>query len=106
MLYLLKDDTMLDMFYEGYTNTPRMPKFHGRKAINDIVKGFVIKDEPSDTWLIRDEDLDALAGFLYKETYKSKDVTKTIENVTEYKNVSYRIRPLREKLWDLFTNIY
>ena len=100
MLCLVKDINLVDMFYEGYTNTPMMPIFHKMGKINDIVKGFAIKNE-EDNWIIPNDDLDTLAGYIYKAVSKStkKDI---VDYATTFKNINYNKSRLKNRLDEIF----
>lgn len=100
MLCLVKDTSMVDMFYEGYTNTPMMPIFHNMGKINDVVKGFATKDE-HDKWIIPNDDVDTMAGFIYKAVSKStkKDI---VDYASTLKNVDYNKSRLKNRLDEIF----
>ena len=104
MLCLVKDVSMVDMFYEGFTNTPMMPIFHNMNKINDIVKGFAVKNE-DDKWEIPADDIDTMAGFIYKAVAKStkKDI---IDYASTLKNVEYNKTKLKNRLDDIFKGNY
>ena len=97
---MVKDTSMVDMFYEGYTNTPMMPIFHNMGKINDVVKGFATKDE-HDKWIIPNDDVDTMAGFIYKAVSKStkKDI---VDYASTLKNVDYNKSRLKNRLDEIF----
>lgn len=100
MLCLIKDDTLLEAFYEGYTNTTMMPIFHNTTKINDIIKSFATKDE-NEKWIIHNDDIDTLAGMIYQVTSTSKK-TNVVEWASTFKNIKYDTWALRTRLKDIF----
>ncbi len=100
MLYMLKDDTLLNDFYEGYTNMTYKPKFHSNAEISEIVGEFAKKNENSDNWYISPEDLDNIAGLLYLKVINSTR-KNAVEWFTKFKNISYSQYELMRKVNEL-----
>ena len=64
MLYMLKDPTLLDAFYEGYTNTQYRPRFHSDDEINNIICGAA--EKRTGTWYLSDEHINNVAGLIHR----------------------------------------
>ena len=101
MLCLLANSPNLDKWYQAYTMTPMMPVFHKQDKINNIIKSFAKKDGYTDKWLILDDDLEIMAGYLFKVVSSSKR-TNILDYATSYSNIAYDQLRLRCILQELF----
>ena len=63
MLMMLKNEDLIEDFYEGYTNQMMMPKFSNDTKVNAILKGFVQKNENGYFYIDHDQ-IENLAGIL------------------------------------------
>lgn len=108
MLCLVTEDSMRDVYYEGYTNRPLMPVFHNNEKINSVVKTFAQKTEDTEGrdcgyWHIPEDDIDTLAGMIYKKMYKSRK-KNVVEYCSTFKDLIYNRSLLEARLDILFTN--
>ena len=102
LLCLVKNDEMREIFYEGFTNMQMCPVFHSLDKINNIVKGFATKNEDYNRWEICNDDIETLAGLIYKATCNSRK-KNIVEYATTFKNVRYDANALKyrfKEIWD------
>ena len=104
MLCLLAKSPNLDKWYQAYTMTPMMPVFHKQEKINNIVKGFVRKDEYTDKWILPDDILEALSGHLFKAVSASKRAN-IVSYASTLDNVQYDRYTLNRFLQDRFDSM-
>ena len=99
MLCLIKDESLIDAFYEDYTNTQMMPVFHNTTKLNDAIKSFAIKDE-NDNWIIPNDDIYTLAGIIFQVIAKSTKENK-VEKASTFKNIKYDKYSLKTRLQEI-----
>ena len=105
MLMMLIDPSLINDFYEGYTNTKYMPKFHGNSKINPIVSAYVEFDETTGSWYLPDESVNNLAATIYKQYVSTSSRQNAIELACRYDNLVYNKRALIARIEDILSGI-
>lgn len=82
LLAMVKDNTLLNDFYEGFTNTAYRPTFHGNPKIDSVVTAYAVND--SGTWKIPSDCYDALASLLYTNFISTSSKKNKIEFACRY----------------------
>lgn len=105
MLMMLKNKSLLNDFYEGYTNKKYMPIFHNNSKINAIVGAFVEFNEESDYWYLPDESLNNLAATVYKQYVSTSSRRNATELSCRYDNLVYDKNKLMSRIEDIIDGI-
>ena len=99
MLMMLKNEDLIEDFYEGYTNQMMMPKFSNDTKVNAILKGFVQKNENGYFYIDHDQ-IENLAGILFRKFSNSR-AKNLVTKLSEFKNVQYDSYALKSRINDL-----